>query len=482
MTNIKIIEVQDDLAQNLILGVTTEGDGLRVVSNITDDSFIEQVASALATVRAKGSALATTRIVSPADPTKIVIAVGVADDVTSGLRQMAATGVRSAAGLEDVTIAFDHDKVVGLESIVEGIGLGSYVFSEYRAPKDQPVSNVCVATSVHADSKAIVSRADIVYSATNRVRDLVNTAPNHLSPAGFAAIAEAEAKEAGCKVKVYEEKDLQKENLAGLLHVGAGSANGPRLVRIEWNPSKAKGFSALVGKGITFDSGGYSLKPATAMTEMKTDMAGAATVLQTVIALAKLKVARKVVAWLCLAENMVSGNAGRPDDVITYRNGKSVEINNTDAEGRLVMADGLIMACEENPDEVIDIATLTGAQMVALGNQTTGIMGTESVREQLCASADAVGEPAWPMPLPKHLRSSLDSDIADLKNSGSRFGGMLVAGLFLKEFVNDTPWAHIDIAGPSFNRESAAGEYPKGATGAMTRTLIAHLEGSRADA
>lgn len=209
---------------------------------------------------------------------------------------------------------------------------------------------------------------------------------------------------------------------------------------------------------------------------MKTDMTGAATIMQAIIVAAKLGFKRRVVAWMCLAENLVSGTAGRPDDVFTYRNGISVEVNNTDAEGRLVMADGLIMGVEEQPDEIIDIATLTGAQMVALGNRVTGIMGTDAVRDGLVAASTAVGESAWAMPLPADLRSSLDSDIADMKNSGSRHGGMLVAGLFLKEFVGETPWAHIDIAGPSFNREAAYGYTPKGGTGVMLRTLVNYLD------
>lgn len=456
-------------ASNIALAVSTENS---VTAPGADAEFVTAVETALTTLGFTASSGSTTKIVNPLDPSKVVIAVGVADDhATDSLREMAGAAVRASAGLPDLTIAFDHDSAEQLSAIKEGVLLGAYVFDRYKEIKDRAAEDVTIVSSA-----ANSDRAEILATAVNEVRDLVNTTPNFLNPVSFAQIALDQAQAAGVEVKVYDEKALEAEKLNGILQVGKGSASAPRLVRVEWNPADASGFTALVGKGITFDTGGYSLKPSTAITEMKTDMAGAATVLHTVIAAAKLGIKRRVVGWLCLAENMISGTAGRPDDVITYRNGISVEINNTDAEGRLVMADGLIMGAEENPDEIIDIATLTGAQMVALGQRTTGIMGDDEVRDGLVAAAQSAGEAAWPMPLPKELRKSLDSDVADMTNTGSRYGGMLAAGIFLKEFVGDTPWAHIDIAGPSFNRESAYGYMPKGATGVMLRTLIAHLE------
>jgi leucyl aminopeptidase len=270
-----------------------------------------------------------------------------------------------------------------------------------------------------------------------------------------------------------------------LTAVGQGSARGPRLVRLSYSGGrKASTSIALVGKGITFDSGGLSIKPADAMKTMKLDMAGAAAVLGTVVAAARLKVPVAVTGWLALAENMPSGRAQRPSDVITILGGTTVEVLNTDAEGRLVLADAIVAAGRENPDAIVDIATLTGAQMVALGNRVSAAMGNDDdLRDRIVAAATEAGEGFWPMPLPAELRPSLDSPVADLANIGERMGGMLTAGLFLAEFVAKTddrpiPWAHLDIAGPSFNEGSAYGYTGKGATGVGVRTLLGLVEAS----
>ncbi|MFY9262865.1 MAG: leucyl aminopeptidase [Actinomycetaceae bacterium] len=463
-----------DLACNLAVGVTKKDDAVSVVTGIDNQEFVAAVEQALKTLDASAGADSATTLVNPNDPTKRVIAVGVEDPSNlDALRAAAGVAARAGAGLAELTLAIEHSTDAELAALCEGVLLGAYSFNEYKKPKKAPVASVTVVSALE---DTVSARSQAIAAAVNRTRDLVNTSPKDLNPVTFAELAEQEATAAGLSVKVFTEKELAEENLVGLLHVGAGSATPPRLVRLEWNPANASGFTALVGKGITFDTGGYSLKPSQFITEMKSDMAGAATVLNTLIAAAKLEVPRRVVGWLCMAENMVSSTAGRPDDVIVYRNGTSVEINNTDAEGRLVLADGLLMATSENPDEVIDIATLTGAQMVALGNRTTGVMGTAQVRDGIVTAADTAGEPAWAMPLPAELRKSLDSTVADMQNSGSRYGGMLVAGLFLKEFVGDTPWGHIDIAGPSFNREAPYGYTPKEATGVMLRTLVNYVE------
>jgi leucyl aminopeptidase len=253
------------------------------------------------------------------------------------------------------------------------------------------------------------------------------------------------------------------------------------LVRLTWQPEGATRSIALVGKGITFDSGGLSLKPPTSMEWMKTDMAGAAAVLATVLAAARLEIPVRVTGWLPLAENMPGGAAQRPGDVLTQYGGKRVEVLNTDAEGRLVLADALVRAAEEEPDAMVDVATLTGAQIVALGMRTTGVMANDdSWRASVVAACDSAGEEAWPMPLPKELRKGLDSPIADLANvpaGGGRDGGMLTAGHYLAAFVPDgLPWAHLDIAGPSWNPREAYGYTPKGATGVTVRSLVALLE------
>ncbi|MGV9183022.1 leucyl aminopeptidase [Arcanobacterium canis] len=455
-----------------IVGLT--GETVRVASNLTDATTNDALSEAFALVDAPTSCGSTTTVVHNG---AVVIGVGLGENPDhEDLRQATGSGVRAAAGLSEVHIAIAHDSAAELEAMIEGALFAAYDFTKYTAPKKPAVTTMTVHSSHSQDADVMIEHATILRDSIARVRDLVNTAPNDLNPENYSRIARDEAEKVGLSVKIYEGQELIDERLNGLIAVGKGAEHGPRLVRIEWNPEGATGFTALVGKGITYDSGGYSLKPSTSMVTMKTDMTGSATILQTIIAAARLGIQRRIVAWMCLAENMVSAMSTRPDDVITYRNGTTVEINNTDAEGRVVMADGLIMATEEKPDEVIDIATLTGAQIIALGKRYSGVMGTDSVRDDVVAAADLVGELTWPMPLPKELRKSLDSPIADMRNSGSREGGMLVAGLYLKEFTGETPWAHIDIAGPSFNQDAAWGYTPKNATGVMVRTLVAFLE------
>lgn len=407
------------------------------------------------------------------------------------LRRAAGSAVRALATtpVTSITIALPITSVEQAVAAAEGALLGAYRYERYRTTSndladqsDQPVKarlkvSVVVPAVLQAAAQTQVDRVSIVAQAVWRARDLVNTAPNDLPPTTFAEIAKTVAKLPGTKVTVLDEKALASGGFGGHIAVGQGSINPPRLVKVAYRPSKPQASIALVGKGITFDSGGLSLKPAKSMETMKSDMAGAATVLQTVVAAAQLKLPVAVTAWLCLAENMPSGTATRPSDVIEIHGGRTVEVLNTDAEGRLVLADGLAAAIEEKPDVVIDIATLTGAQIVALGHRVAGVMGTESVRERVLTASASTGEQFWPMPLPAELRKSFDSKIADMANIGSRQGGMLVAGLFLKEFVGDTPWAHLDVAGPAFNEFEPYGGVPSGGTGFGLRTLLALVEG-----
>jgi leucyl aminopeptidase len=276
-------------------------------------------------------------------------------------------------------------------------------------------------------------------------------------------------------VDVLDERALRRRGFGGILGVGQGSANPPRLVKVSYaGGGDAAPHLAIVGKGITFDSGGLSLKPAHSMITMKCDMGGAAAVLGAVQAIAAMGLPLRVTGWMPLAENMPSGTATRPSDVLTIYGGRTVEVLNTDAEGRLVLADAIVAACEERPDVLLDTATLTGAQIVALGTRTSAVMSTsDALRSSVVAAAVDVGEAMWPMPLPEELRKSMDSQVADIANMGDRYGGMLVAGLFLREFVGDgIPWAHLDIAGPAFNEADAYGYTPKGGTGASVRTLV----------
>lgn len=416
----------------------------------------------------------------------VLVGVGPADALTpETLRRAAGAATRELAGTGSVALTLPAEEEDRLAAVVEGALLGAYTFHRYRAADAATkgaVADVHVVTSLGRSqaAKDAVARAQVVADAVHATRDLVNTAPNDLFPDAFADAAKAAVKEAGAKglkVSVLDEKALASGGYGGLVGVGQGSARGPRLVRVAYSPSRPKATVALVGKGITFDSGGISIKPAAGMEAMKSDMAGAAAVLHTVVAAARLGLPVAVTGWLCLAENMPSGTAQRPSDVLTIRGGKTVEVLNTDAEGRLVMADGLVAAVEEKPDVVLDIATLTGAQMVALGHRVSAVMGSDDVRGEVVAAAAAAGEQFWPMPLPADLKAGLRSKVADLANIGDRFGGMLTAGIFLQEFVGSTPWAHLDIAGPAFNEKAPHGYTPVGGTGVGVRTLLALVEG-----
>ncbi len=416
-------------------------------------------------------------------PVVALVGVGATTEPDAeALRRAAGAVVRQVTGVGVVALAFPAADVAQVAAVAEGALLGAYVFARYReaAAGARPAERVDVVTPLAKDKAArtAVERAEVLARAVHAVRDLVNTAPADLYPGAFADHARAAAKGTKVKVTVLDEKALVAGGYGGLVAVGQGSARPPRLVKVTYSPARAKRHVALVGKGITFDSGGLSIKPAKSMETMKSDMAGAAAVLHTVLAAAALEVPVAVTGWLCLAENMPSGHAQRPSDVITQRGGTTVEVLNTDAEGRLVLADGLVAATEENPDAVVDIATLTGAQLVALGTRVSAVMGTDAVREQVVAAAGATGELAWPMPLPEDLRDGLRSSVADIANvAADRNGGMLRAGLFLREFVGDTPWAHVDIAGPSFNEGAPWGYTPAGGTGFGVRTLLGFLEG-----
>jgi leucyl aminopeptidase len=329
-----------------------------------------------------------------------------------------------------------------------------------------------------AEAKAPLARVRAVADAVTLVRDLVNTPPNDLFPAELADRGAAAGKKAGLSVEVLDEKALAAGGYGGILAVGGGSTRPPRLLRLSYRGKKARTTVALIGKGITFDSGGISIKPAAKMEDMKSDMAGAAAVIATVCLVAELGLQVDVTATVPIAENMPSGTAYRPADVVTFRNGKKAEITNTDAEGRVVLADAICRAVEDSPAYLLETSTLTGAQLVALGTRTAGVMGSDDLRDAVVAAGRRSGEPMWAMPLPAELRRGLDSPIADLVNANAdRMGGMLVGGHFLAEFVPaGLPWAHIDVAGPAYNTGSPWGYTPKGGTGVPVRTLLATIE------
>ncbi|MDR1443179.1 MAG: leucyl aminopeptidase [Bifidobacteriaceae bacterium] len=323
-----------------------------------------------------------------------------------------------------------------------------------------------------------LARAAAVTAAVKLARRLTNEPPSRLYPQTFAEEAAQALKGSAVRIKVLDEQQLARDGYGGIVAVGQGSVHPPRLVQLTYSPLRAKQHVALVGKGITFDSGGLSLKSRTGMVNMKSDMAGAAAVLGAVRAASDLKLSVKLTAYLCLAENLPSGAATRPGDVVLTKDGHAVEVTNTDAEGRLVLADGIAAARAARPGCVIDLATLTGAQVVALGNRIAGVMGSEEVRDGLVAAAEAAGEGAWAMPLPDYLMEVFKSEVADFTNANltDSAGGMLSAGLFLRQFAGEVPWAHIDCAGPAFNSGEPFGYTPKGGTGYGVRLLVKYLE------
>lgn len=326
------------------------------------------------------------------------------------------------------------------------------------------------------DENAALKNGRIIGSACNLVRELVNRTPNELNPETFAARAVTLASESGLEVSVFEEDQLQRERMGALLAVARGSSRPPRMVKLSYRGAGSDApVLALVGKGVTFDSGGYSLKPTDSMISMKSDMAGAATVLGAIVAAAQLRLPVNVSAYLGLVENMISGDAYRLGDVLTARNGTTIEVHNTDAEGRLVLADVLDYAVDDGADRVIDLATLTGACVVALGEQIIGLFSnSETLTNALTAAADRCGEFVWPMPMHEHFEPLLKSSVADCKNVGPRWGGAVTAAKFLEKFVGTTPWTHLDIAGPSWADSSSAWQ-DSGGTGACLRTLIQML-------
>jgi leucyl aminopeptidase len=392
------------------------------------------------------------------------------------LRRGAGAAVRALTGAKagSVALALPAATAADTEAVALGALLGRYTFTRYRAAQNGAAPDLTLVTTADGAQQA-ADRAGVLAAAMGLTRDLVNTSPSHLYPETFAAQARQVAEAAGLDFEVLDEQALAAQGYGGITGVGQGSIRPPRLVRLGYRHPDATKTVVFVGKGITFDSGGLSLKPSAAMEAMKSDMSGAAAVLAALQAVAALGPVVNVVGYLPLAENMPGGNAQRPSDVITIFGGKTVEVLNTDAEGRLVMADALARSEQDSPALLIDVATLTGAQLVALGTRIAGVMANDdAVRTGVVDAAGRAGEQAWPMPLPAELRKGLDSTVADIANvSGDRFGGMLVAGLFLQEFVPDgVRWAHVDIAGPAFHEGEPYGYTPKGGTGAAVRMLV----------
>ena len=476
----------DVAADVLVIGVASGKDGPTLVGVGDDFSAAQEW---LAAIGFSGGKDDFRRVPAAGCAAKSIALVGLGGGTpdAESFRYAAGTAARAIRGAETVAIALPAADDAQRLAILEGASIGSYTYTDYRSAPTEQASRparefVLLVSEVPADADWLLERATTIATAMQSVRDLVNAPPSDLYPESFAEATRTLADGLPLDVTVLREAELADGGFGGLLGVGKGSDRGPRLVKVSYAPEGAAKHLAIVGKGITFDTGGLSLKPAASMVGMKYDMAGAATALGVVLAAARLALPVRLTAWLCLAENMPSGAATRPNDVLRMRGGKTVEVLNTDAEGRLVMADGLVAASEEHPDAIIDVATLTGAALVAMGNRYVATMGDADLVARVVAAGDRTGEPFWPMPLPSELRSLLDSDVADLANvkMGNTAGGMLIAGVFLREFVGTTadddtkqiPWAHLDIAGAAQNGAGGYGHVGKGPTGAALRALL----------
>jgi leucyl aminopeptidase len=490
----------------LIVPVVSTGDedqpGAASVLRAAAEPFLSadavaEIESGLRALEATGGSEQVHRLVVPSLPVASVLMIGLGKPRSEWpaemIRRAAGAAARSLGGTEAVITTLTELPGESGKDVcsagVEGLILGSYRFTDFRSDKTAPKDNGLRKLTVLAtskDAKKQSAHGAAVATAVATARDFVNTPPSHLFPAEFAKRAKALGESVGLEVEVLDDKALQKAGYGGVIGVGQGSSRPPRLVRLIHRGSKlAKGKKgkagkrvALVGKGITFDTGGISIKPAASMHYMTSDMGGAAAVIATVALAAQQQLPIDVIATVPMAENMPSATAQRPGDVLTQYGGTTVEVLNTDAEGRLILADAIVRACEDGPDYLMETSTLTGAQTVALGARIPGVMGSDEFRDRVAAVSQRVGDNGWPMPLPDELKDDLKSTVADLANvSNQRFAGMLVAGVFLREFVADgVSWAHIDVAGPAYNTGSPWGYTPKGATGVPTRTMFAMLE------
>lgn len=459
-----------------VIGVRANGPKSALAQSGLDTKFLSLVnLDSLGVSAALGK---TTKISGPNSSILLLVGLGHAINQDS-LRYVGGVAARELGNAEHVVIDIPLETSDESLAVFEGFLLGNYDFQTYKSkPAKRNLLKLTIVSKFKPKASEL-SEIETIVSAVHACRDLVNQPANDLYPEVMVSKAKKASKGLPIKIRVWDERSLVSEGLGGIYAVGKGSTRPPRLVKLEYKPVGTKRSLALVGKGITFDTGGLSLKPAESMVGMKYDMTGAAAVMQALVAIASLGLKVRATAWLCLAENMPSGSATRPNDIIKIRNGKTVEVLNTDAEGRLVLADGLSMAVEESPDYLFDVATLTGAATIALGNRYAGLMGDEEAIKKVESASKSVGELVWHMPLPEELRPLLDSDIADIANVkiGNRAGGMLIGGLFLKEFVGSDKekrpaWAHLDIAGPANNEGAAYGHTPKGATGVTVRTLI----------
>lgn len=470
--------------------VLTEPADLAALGLFEDEALPETVAGWIAPGDFSGKAGQNVLLYSRGDasPARVLLlGLGRRSALTTeGLRQATATAIQQGRTLQaaSVTIGLQGEWPIGAtvaaQAIAEGVVLGQYRFLRYRTDlsreQTHEVSHVALLTG-DADAAAARAGVDVgraIAQGANYARDLVNTPGYALTPAALAGEAQALGERTALKVTVLDKAQLIEGGYGGILAVGQGSVNDPRFIIIEHGEAKAGVPTVcLVGKGLTFDSGGLSLKPAEFMTTMKSDMGGGAAVLGAMHVVTALDLPLHVVGLVPAAENMPGANALRPDDVVTSLSGKTIEVLNTDAEGRIVLADALHYALRYKPDAIIELSTLTGAMVIALGAHATGVMGTnEALVEQLRKAGEATGERVWPFPLWDEYKQMLKSEVADLKNIGGRPAGSITAGAFLAAFTGDVPFAHLDIAGTAFSERPAKPYHAPGATGVGVRLLV----------
>ena len=492
---------------DVLVVLTTPGSPTPTLLGDHRPEVAQRIGERLDALRATGAADEVTWLVDvPGVAARVVAVVGTGGDrdeppSPERLRRAAGAAGRALAGRAGAAVLLPNDSPETVGVIAEGIGYGAYAFTAHRGAKGRekaaekaPVGSIALVglgsgarrrpASIRAvhPATAALTRAEALVEGVTWARDLVNTGPNTLYPQSFAERVRQEMP-AAVTVRSYDVAALENESCGGILGVGQGSGRPPVIVRMSYAPENAAARLAYVGKGITFDSGGLSLKTPAGMITMKCDMAGAAAVAAAVRTIARLGLPVAVEGWLALAENMPDGGAQRPGDVVTMADGTTCEIINTDAEGRLALADALVLASREQPEAIVDVATLTGAAIVALGHRTAAVLANDDdLQADLTAAATAAGEAVWPMPIPEEIGKGLESVVADRKHSAEREGGTLFAAAFLREYVGrggddrPIPWGHLDIAGPAYHDKGAYGYTVKGGTGYAVRTLVSLAE------
>jgi leucyl aminopeptidase len=477
----------------VVVGVVTGAKGPTLAAGAEDvaSALGRRLRPLLATLGVTGKAGEVARVpAGDALATSLLVLVGLgADPTTDAVRRAAGVAARAVPNATSVALALPADSAELIRAVTEGHLLGGYTFTGYKKPTDSRAPGEVIVLSPIArrrEAATAFEEAQVVAAAVATARDWVNMPANDLTPPLFAdaVVAAVEASRKGAakgapqvSATVHDEAALAELGCGGILGVGNSSSAPPRLVELSYSPDEPVAHVALVGKGVTFDSGGLTLKPGNTMHDMKTDMAGAAAVVQATLAVAALGLPVRLSTFVPMAENMVSGSATRPGDVLRIYGGTTVEISNTDAEGRLLLADALVRAGEVHPDVVIDVATLTGHMVAALGDRITGVLGSPEVVEAVLAAAARAGEESWPMPIPETIEDRVrSSTIADLaQHDWIRWGGGLFAAAFLREFTAGLPWAHLDIAGPSYNAGGASGHRTAGATGTAVATLVDYI-------